>query len=81
MVQMQKLPERRYLSTARAAKYLGIDRKTLKTKSSLGIIPCKNLDGRRVFDVLVLDAYIAGKRNWHEDSSDSRSILSRLMSR
>jgi len=53
--------EGKILTLAEAAKYLRMGQSTLYAKSSKGIIPCfPQSQGKRLFNVDVLDAWLEG---------------------
>ncbi len=57
-IQLVAIPEQSLFYTGAAAKYLGISSNTLRKRSDLGLIPCKqDENGRRVFLLEDLDAY------------------------
>ncbi len=57
-IQIVTVPEQALFSTGNASKYLGISPNTLRKRSDLELIPCKqDENGKRVFLLEDLDAY------------------------
>ena len=57
-IQFVTIPEQALFYTGAASRYLGISPNTLRKRSDLGLIPCKqDENGRRVFLLEDLDAY------------------------
>ncbi len=57
-IQIVSVPEQALFYTGDASRYLGISPNTLRKRSDLGLIPCKqDENGRRVFLLEDLDAY------------------------
>jgi len=56
-IQFVTIPEQALFYTGAASRYLGISPNTLRKRSDLGLIPCKQDHGKRVFLLEDLDTY------------------------
>ena len=59
-----QVPDKRKLSVAEAAQYLGVHEQTLREKADLGEVPARREGRCRVFLLEDLDKYLDGLPAW-----------------
>lgn len=70
-----QIPSQRLFQVAAAAKYLGIHPNSLRKYADLGMVKARRLEGRRVFELVELDRFIASLPCY--DGSGERPAISR----
>jgi excisionase family DNA binding protein len=63
-----QIPDRRVFTVAAAAKYLGIDRKTLRKLTRDGKLPACKHEGHRCYLLEDLERYVDCFESWVDDS-------------
>jgi excisionase family DNA binding protein len=66
IVEFKKVPDKRLLSSSRAARYIGVGASTIRDMTARGEIPSYDLHGRRGYKLEDLDRYIDSLKPWQE---------------
>jgi hypothetical protein len=72
-VALIQVPNQRLFSVQAAAQYLGCDRKTLKKRTAELKIVARNVDGRRMYTLEAMDAFIDSLPSWTDNPSGRES--------
>lgn len=68
-----QVPNQRLFSMQAAAQYLGRDPKTLRKWTVLGLLPAKNIEGRRAYTLEALDGFIDDHPDWVDNPARRKS--------
>ena len=72
---MIQVPNRRLFGPKAAAKYLGVCEDTLKKMTDLQQIRAFNMNGRRVYRLEDLEAYVESLPGWYDEPGEKSAEI------